>query len=271
MKGLSGMDEFVLSDAIHAIAEQLALADLDGPSLAPFTTAGPDNDDHMTRLMCSSLPGDDETTYRSAAADVRDPLRAIRRIRAAHGGFANIRDRASRWLRALDEHKLQPTYPPAWAVWVPPNIRPLMTVDQRSAFDLWTGGKSGADVWLQDHHEFNGHGGELCINPYDLIGLQVTTGEVRYGIERVPETVRIAAAGRPLTDVLGPSPHGVPIHSSTTIHSIVNVSPTHAQIIMRPRRWIQLKPVPFGIGFVLPGPATVGRVPDPTDGGWGYD
>jgi hypothetical protein len=265
------MDEHVLSDAIQVIAERLAQADLHRSPDARFTTVGPDNDDHMTRLMVASLPGDEETTYRSAAADVREPLRAIRRMHAARVGFDRIVERARRWLDALAEKDLNPAYPPAWAIWAPANIRPLMTTGQRKAFDLWLDCKPGEAVWLEDRQEFNGHGGEFSFEPYGLIGLQVTTGEVRYGIERVPETVRTAAAGKPLADVLGLSPHGIPIHPTMTVHSIVNISPTHAQIFIQPHRWVQLVPVPSDIDFTLPGPATVGRVPDPTDGGWGYD
>lgn len=270
-KRIADMDEDALTEAIQTIADELARRDLGDGRLAKMSHLGPDNDDHTTRISLHPLEGDISIMYRGAAADVRDPLRAIRRLHAAHLGFEAIVARATFWLKEMERLGLDPRYPPAWAVWVPPGIETLMTQEERDAFAAWRAGADGRMLWEKRQVEFNGHGGEFAFGSRYYGGVEVSCGQVQIDVDRLPATVREAARGNPPSWLMGEAPHGVPIDTRYRIHSIVNISDTVSQIAFNTPRWERIAPVPGGVDFVLPGPATVGRVPDPTDAGWGHD
>lgn len=265
------VDEDALTEAIQVIASQLAGRDLGADRVTRVSHLDPDNDDHTLRLHADPLEDDLGITYRSAGVDVRDPVRAIRRLHAAHIGFEAITARASVWLREMARLNLNPRYPPAWAVWCPPGIETLMTEDEREAYRAWQAGADAERVWEERGVEFNGHGGELAFESRLYGGVQVWLGQVQIDVDRLPATVREAARGKHPSWLMGEAPHGMPIDPRLTMHSIVNTSDKISQVAIRTPRWVQLAPVPAGVEFTLPGPATVGRVPDPTDAGWGYD
>ena len=262
------MDDEALASSCNEIARQLAWKRLGEEPRDTIKLDMPE-EDHVARLWLYPRDGVEPHAYRQVGFDMRRPLDAIRRMTAAYAAFHGIGARADAWNALMTRHHIAHENAPAWALYVPPGIRPLMQPDARDAYDRWVAGGDMGDAFEGTGVEVLANGADLLLHSAEQTGLRIELGRVVYTVDPLPSSITALLPGRPLADLIGGTPHGIELDHRHVIHTIMQTASHELEIYCDTGPWSQGAPTLQG-GFALPGPRTIGMRPGRTDSGWGY-